>query len=270
MKKGIGLVFLVMCLILPNFCHAQNYSLDTVKIYKDIQPGKSYEEFITVSFLGHDPTQAADIDVVMSDWIYDDISQAVSARPANTQPNSCVPWINVSPSSFSIDGTNKKVQVLCSITVPSELEHPEYNAILFFSTKPDLDEKDAQMNVTVETRLAVLVKLIDRNKAVLSGEIKSFDVKKNDEEDAYDLLIGTKNTGNILLFIEGDFNVIDAEGNLYGRGQITRTPISPGISQTVLHTWYGELESGEYDVVSTIEMGSTENIEVLETHIVVE
>ena len=46
--------------------------------------------------------------------------------------------------------------------------------------------------------------------------------------------------------------------------------MSPGITQTVIHTWYGELDRGEYDVVSTVEVGSEENIEVMEKHISVE
>ena len=270
MKKAVILLFLVFILV-PNVVYGQSFSLDTLRVYADIEPGKSVEKFITVTYTGGDDDEKqVNVEVKTADWTHNDITHKPDILPANTTENSCVPWINISPRSFVLNKENKTVKVMVNINVPMELEHPEYNAILFFSTTNKPSENSNKVGVAIETRLAVILKLTDRKQAKIAGEVNSFNVERNDEEDGYDLMLKVKNIGNVLLFIEGTFNVIDEEGNLYGRGNIGRVPVSPNVTSNILHTWYGELDPGEYDVVSTIEVGSKENIELLEKHITVE
>ncbi|MBN1522463.1 MAG: hypothetical protein JW928_08015 [Candidatus Aureabacteria bacterium] len=270
MLKRVIVLFFFLALI-PYQGYSQSFGLDTVRIYEDIEAGKSLEKIIQVTYTAGD-NEGKPVQVIVStaDWQHNDVTQQPDLFPANTRPNSCAAWLSFSPQSFILSKDNKVVKVLVSINVPAHLDYPEYNAMLFFSNSKEPDPNTDKVGFSVETRMAVVVKLNDKAQAIVDGEVKSFDFVKNEEEDGYDLIFQIKNTGNVLLFINGTFNVIDDEGSLYGRGVIERIPISPGVTSTVIQTWYGELSPGEFDVVSTVEIGSKENIDILEKHVVIE
>ena len=93
----------ILLFIFPYAGFAQDFSIDTMRIYADIEPGKNIEHFITATFTSQDINNVNNvkIKVGLGDWVYDDVERKVKTLPPNTQPNSCVSWIKITPVSYT-------------------------------------------------------------------------------------------------------------------------------------------------------------------------
>ena len=256
MKKSIYLIVgvLALCVFMSGQVFALGFNISVARVYLEVEPGKTYEGFVNI---GRAPEQKIiPVEVIINDWKYNNETRQIEELPFNSQPDSCSSWLNLSPTNFELNDDLQKVKVHYSINVPSELDFPEYYSTVYFMSKlPEAVVDIAAVGLKMEAKIGVIFKMTVKNLARVKGEPVSFEVSYNEDEESYDLKYAISNTGNTLLIVEGNYNVIDEEGNLYGRGSIRRTPVSQGATSEMLTQWYGSLEPGEYDFIRTFELG---------------
>ncbi len=256
MKKSIYLLmgFLALCVFMPGQIFAIGFNISTARVYLEVEPGKTYEGFVDI---GRAPEQKIiPVEVLINDWKFNNETRQIEELPFNSQPDSCSSWLNISPTKFELNDDLQKVKVHYTINVPPELDLPEYYSTVYFKSK--LPEANVDMDVVglkMEAKIGVIFKMTVKDLARVKGEPVSFEVTFNEDEESYDLKYAIKNTGNTLLIVEGNYNVIDEEGNLYGRGSIKRQPVSQDTVLEMLTQWFGSLEPGEYDFIMTFELG---------------
>jgi len=242
---------LVLIIFMAGEVYAFGLRVSEARIYLEVEPGKTYEGFIDVARA--QGTNEAPVEVLINDWKYDDERDVIEDLPFNSQPDSSSSWINFSPSSFYLDDETPNVKIRYAVNVPPDIDLPEYYSIIYLKTKAPMEVKENTIGVQMQAKISVLFKITVKGVGKVSGELKDFNVTENTDEGFFELNYQVRNTGNTILVFEGNYSVIDAEGNLYGRGSVDRTPISKDKEKSFTTKWYGDLEEGEYDFILTLE-----------------
>jgi hypothetical protein len=254
----------VLLMLSKGYCLGLNIS--ATKVYIEIEPGKNYEGFIDVSRA--EKNTESYVETEISDWKYNDKTHMIENYPINSQKDSCSSWLAATPAKFTLSDSLPQVKVHYTIAVPADLTEPEYYSVLYFKTMvKNPNEQQETVGLKMEAKIAVIFKLTIKGKGITKGEIESFVVKENKEKKTYDLKYNIKNSGNTLLITEGSYNIIDSEGNLYGRGAMARSGVSVGSVSEFKASWNGDLKKGEYDFIITFQLnGKQEDVLVSEYH----
>jgi hypothetical protein len=265
-KPYLFICVLSAVLLMLSKGYSLGLNISATKVYIEIEPGKNYEGFIDVSRA--EKNIESYVEAEINDWKYNDKSQMIENYPINSQKDSCSTWLAATPTKFTLSDSLPQVKVHYTIAVPADLADPEYYSVLYFRTMvKNPDEKNDTVGLKIEAKIAVIFKLTVKGKGISKAEIESFVVKENKERKNYELVYSIKNSGNTLLITEGSYNIIDVEGNLYGRGAMSRSGVSVGSVSDFKDIWNGELKKGEYDFIITFQLnGRLEDVLVAEYH----
>jgi hypothetical protein len=265
--RGSAFLFFTVLAVLSFPAGAVSLKTDTLRVQKTTTPGSQEQGVITVM---NDEETVLNVQVGLLDFHFDDEKQANRSRPFNTQEKSCAPWIQLSDKSIQLPPkSSHALQYIIRVPEEDRLDHAEYHAMIYIESlvsKPDLTGK---LVLASKARMLIVVQLRIEGKAAPSGEITAFHMDKNPKNDSFQITYGFKNTGNCLNKVSGAFSIIDAEGNLYGRGTLPYAYASPGKEVTITSPWDGSLDPGQYDVVAEFRY-QRDQVDIREYRLVVE
>ena len=224
-------------------------NLDKTKIRLSIAPGKVKTGSIMVENNSAEPKS---VRIYTEDWTYiPPFDGSKDFQPAGTTKFSCAQWISYEPADLTL-GPFAKQQVNYSVRVPDGAQGGHY-AVLFFENfvgKPG--SEGVGVNVAVRMACLFYVEVDDGLKREMS--LGDLSVTKNGQKPLQ-LSLKLANTGNTDITCGGTFDIMDATGMVYGRGDLSQAYMFPGDPGTVAGSWSLPLKQGSYSLVLTLDIG---------------
>lgn len=192
------------------------------------------------------------------DWLYNP-DGSKSFHDAGTTPFSCAKWIRLFPRKFQLEAGGK-MSVQYIINVPEDAEGGYY-AVIFFESLP-LGEYGSEEGVVVQFtgRLGTIVYLETEEKTIYNASLDALSITPPQSDKPLEVTLSLENKGNVHLGAQGTLNIIDEEGDVFGKKRFGPLNALPGDTREARVEWFGELEEGTYYAVVTLDIGSEEPI----------
>ncbi len=253
-KKIISvLAFFVLCCSISAWAINLPY-LDKAKIRLAIAPGETKYGEINLENPTNEPVS---MKLYLEDWSYSaDGSGSKEFAVANTTPLSCAPWITFSPAEINIPPFGKQ-RINYSVKVPAQAEGGHY-ATLFFETKlgePNVSTAEMGAGISVALRIAALFYVEPEGTIKRSGEFKELSLKRNNATSPLSISVVFENTGNVDITCGGTYHLMDKEGVIYARGELSDAYTFGGQSAKMTAVWKEAIPKGKYDLVFTFDLG---------------
>ncbi|MDD5680351.1 MAG: hypothetical protein PHI59_03825 [Candidatus Omnitrophica bacterium] len=215
-----------------------------------VLPGETNSGTITVDNKSDTPM---DIRVYTEDWIYmaDGSKKFV---PAGTTPLSCAKWIATHPQKLHIEA-NSRMGVQYTVSMPPDAEGGYYAVIFFESIVNEGEAARGNVMLRFAGRIGTIVYLEAEGRVKKVGSITSFTCGRPDQNSPLAINLTMKNEGNTYIIAEGVANIIDKDGNIFGRKELGPINTFPGDTRDYKAEWMGDLKEGTYDVIATIDAG---------------
>jgi hypothetical protein len=190
----------------------------------------------------------------VQDWVYDSEGRR-TFHAAGTTPYSCAKWIHLFPTKFQLEA-GKKMGVQYTINVPADAKGGYY-AVIFFESIP-MGEYEGEEGVVVRFsgRLGTIAYIETETGSVYNGAIESLSVTPPQSNKPLEMALSFENTGNVYIGAEGILNIIDEEGNIFGKEKFGPLNTLPGDTREAKLEWFGDLEEGTYYAVVTLDIGT--------------
>ena len=240
---GFSLFFLQM----PSYGFSINISPPSIHL--TVAAGWTDSSTITVENKSEDPI---DMRAYVEDWVYDDAGGKKFHPPGST-PLSCAKWINLFPQKFHLEAQGK-LGVQYTISVPEDAEGGHY-AVIFFESIVGDAEAEGNVMVRFAGRIGSIIYQETEGKTDRRGSIVSFSCGRPDQNKPLKIKVAIKNEGNAHISATGVMNIIDAEGNIFGRKELGPINTLPGDTAEYETEWLGALDEGAYDVIATFDAG---------------
>jgi len=104
------------------------------------------------------------------------------------------------------------------------------------------------------------VYLETKGRSAKKASLKTLSITPPQSNKPLEMTLSYKNTGNVWIGAEGTLNIIDEEGNVFGKEAFGPVNTLPGDTRETKVEWLGELEEGTYYAVVTLDIGSDEPI----------
>ena len=164
--------------------------------------------------------------------------------PAGTSPYSMAHWISYSPQEVTIPPQSKK-DINFTIKVPRSATGGHYG--VFFFEQGSRAKSDVT-GVTIVTRLGSLffIETAGKNK---TSSLKDLTADGNRLEGIF------VNQGDVILFPEGIYYIMDKEGLVSERGELDKIYLPPAQEAAFGLDVPNSLKAGEYTLVLTFDLG---------------
>jgi len=240
-------VFLLLFVFVDN-SFALHFRIDKGKIRVTLPKGWSDGGIITVENLTADPV---DIRVYAGDWVYSDQDGSKDFLPANSQPNSCTDWLKFYPADFRLPPRGKQ-EVNYVIAIPQDVSGGYYS-VLFLEAETGTAVNPEGVLVKVYNRIASLFYVEPEGTINRKAEIS--DVKVFKSEGTIDIKAKFSNTGNTDIDTKGLYDLIDAEGVVFSRGEFNNVyTMAQGKAELSAKGEGVKLTAGNYDLVLTFNL----------------
>ena len=214
-----------------------------------IPPGDTESGTITVMNQSDSPI---DMRAYIEDWVYKPDGSKEFLSPGTT-PLSCAKWINIYPQKFHLEA-NSRLGVQYTISVP-ENATGGYYAVIFFQSIATDAEGEGNVMVQFAGRIGTIIYQETAGKTEKTGSIVTFECGRPDQNKPLEIKLALKNEGNTHIIAHGVLNVIDKDGNIFGRKDIGPINTFPGDTMEYKTEWLGELGEGTYDIIATLDTG---------------
>lgn len=209
----------------------------------------------TIELENQEETPAV-LEIYLQDWEYleggsgDKLFSAPGASPWSASG-----WISFYPQKLELPARGKGV-VEYTIRVPAEAGAGGRYAVMFFESKVGRAPENQQgVSVLYTGRLGSLIEVQVAGTVERGGEIGAVTVGAFTADAPLTLGYTFRNTGNIALRPKASFNIIDAAGRYFGRGEFKPLYTFPGRSGSTTTEWNGTLPPGTYTVLVTADLG---------------
>jgi len=218
-----------------------------------VKPGGSASGTITIR---NESEKDIAVKVYVQDWLYNP-DGTKSFHEAGSTPLSCAKWITVFPKKVNVRAKDK-IGVQYSINLPEDAAGGYY-AVIFFESIP-MGEFEGKQGVMIQLagRLGSIIYVETEGRSTRKAVIRSLAITPPQSDRPLEMLLSYENTGNVHIRAEGMLNIIDEEGNVYGKRKVGPLNTLPGETRTTKVYWYGELEEGSYDAIVTLDIGTEE------------
>lgn len=214
------------------------------------KPGETKTEVIKVENNGD---RESFIQAYKQDWLLNEEGK-LEYRPAGALPHSCSDWINISPAQFTISPKGKQ-EVTVVLSVPEDATGGHYS-IIFFESTAGTGTKPDGTSVRIAGRIATVVYQETEGRTNKAGEIAALKISEPDEDKPLRLTYEFENKGNAYIKARGFINILDKDGNLYGKAEEKRgTGTLPGGKFQGDIEWLGTLPEGDYSALLTLDIG---------------
>ena len=225
MRKILFLCIIIgFCLV---FLEATSYgfslNISPPSFKASVEPGMSTSGTITIK---NNSERVPGILVYTQDWLYNP-DGSKSFHAAGTTSFSCAKWISLFPKKFQL-GAGERMGVQYTINMPEDAEGGYYAVIFFESIPPDAVTEEKGMMVRFAGRLGTIVYLETEGRSSRKGFIESLSITPPQSNKPLEMTFSFKNTGNVYIGAEGTLNIIDGEGNVFGKERFGPVNTLPG------------------------------------------
>lgn len=235
---------------------ASTLTINTPKVEVELPPGGTYTGEITVE----NPTDAeATLKVYLEDWMYVSAEGDKKFAAPGSMPLSASPWIFYAEPEPAAIPPFGRVVVRYTIRQPKDAVGAHY-AVLFFETIVGNIPKQEGVSVDVAGRIGSLFVIEAQGTVQRSGEITALEITPPEGNKPLEIRTTFKNTGNAHVPLEGNFLILDAEGQVRARGQLSRMYTFPGQTAERKSEWVGRLPKGNYNVILTYNLGKGKSL----------
>jgi hypothetical protein len=247
--KRIFCLLAFLALPCTGFC-GEVVSLDQSKIRLSIAPGQTATGYITVE---NNSTEPKAVKVYLEDWYYlppfDGSKEFIAAGGSKL---SCADWITFSPADLTL-GPYGKQKVSYTVKMPASVQGGRYACMFFENQMGNSSGFSGGVGVNVSMRLACLFYVESAGSIQLEAGFSNFSVKKTPKGTA--IALDVTNKGNADMTCQGTYNMMDAQGMVQARGDLSTVYTFPGDTGTSSALWSLPLEKGSYDLVLTLDLG---------------
>ncbi|MBI4342029.1 MAG: hypothetical protein HY599_01535 [Candidatus Omnitrophica bacterium] len=248
------LMLLGCCLLWAPHAAAFTARINKPIIQETVAPSQTANGTIEVENEGAQPVQFT---VYLQDWEYVDggSGDKLFSTPGSS-PWSASGWISYYPQQLELPAHGKGV-VEYTIRVPSGTPGGRY-AVLFFESALGHSVPDKE-GVTVQYagRLGSLIEVEVAGTVERTGELTAITLGQPAEDRPLEVSYTFLNTGNVAIRPKAYFNITDASGRYFGRGEFPPVYTFPGRSGTAKTEWIGSLPPGDYSVLLTVDLGQS-------------
>jgi len=111
------------------------------------------------------------------------------------------------------------------------------------------------VNVLVAGRIGALFFIQVKGTVDRSGEVTSIRLQAPEGNKPVEILSTFQNKGNVDITLGGNFLIMDAEGKVLGRGDLSKIYTFQGATESGKTQWVGRLPKGSYQVLITYDLG---------------
>lgn len=229
---------------------AFSINIDPPSIWLDPAANTSYSGTIIVENRGE---ESLAIKAYTEDWIFAP-DRSKEFKKAGTMPFSCSNWISIYPKNFTLD-SGKSQSVQYTITVPAGSSGGR-NSVIFFESNVEAPAERSGSRVILAGRIGTIVYVNVKDNVKRSASATLYEVSKPDENKPLNIKMVISNDGNAILSAEGTSVIMDKEGKILGRVAIPKFYLLPGEKTAARAAWFGKLNEGLYDVVTSVDYGA--------------
>lgn len=247
--KNIKIIILILIMIASTSIQARaiGINIDKPHIRITAPAGKAGSETLSIK---NDGNSLVAVNITVQDWGFGK-DNTIAVKDPGTTPYSCASWVDISPREIMIE-PGKRKEVVITVRVPEDAVGGHYAALSIEAIPPKAFSHEG-IGSKVMTRMVSLLLQETEGRTNKTASIVSFDVTKPQKNKPLVVNYQFKNEGNSYLSFQGTVNIIDKEGNLFGKAQSDRiTGTFPGDIKEGRIEWFGSLPKGEYDLVLTV------------------
>ena len=152
-----------------------------------------------------------------------------------------------------------KVVARYTITVPKDAKGAYYS-VLFFETLLGNSTDEEGVSVVVAGRVGALFFVRIKDQIQKDGKIDHVEITPPTGNKPMEIQTGFTNTGNVDVALGGKFLVMDAQGKVAARGDLSKIYTFPGMTEQGTTQWVGRLQPGNYQVILTYDFGKGKTI----------
>lgn len=252
----ITAILLIYFASLPLITHGLGVSLmrlKTPKVRVSVPPGGSTSEEIEIE---NPAGEEMAIRVYVEDWVYSSQDGAKNFSAPGTTETSCSNWITFSPKDFSLPPYGKRI-IHITVNVPEDAIGANYSVIFFETLLSPASKDPGTASVNLMGRLGTLIYV--QSEGTIEKKVDFFNLKiaRKKDEPGYQITGDIANRGNCNSNIDGTFNIIDNEGNVFARGAFNTAYTLQGDKAVMTAGWDENLPKGEYFIVVSLDAGGT-------------
>ncbi len=230
---------------------AATIRISAPKVQLELVPGETYSGEIVAE---NPTTEAVKVKIYLEDWAYTPGAAGQKTfTPVGSTSLSCGKWITFSPSDTTIEPFGR-LQLRYTIKVPPDAKGGHY-AVLFFETILGAATDEEGVNVLVAGRIGSLFYIEAKGVAERKGKIESVNIKAPEGNKPFEIVTTFANTGDVDITLNGKYLIMDKDGVVHGRGDLSSIYTFPGYKETEVTQWVGRLPKGDYQVLLTYDLG---------------
>jgi hypothetical protein len=209
--------------------------------------GKTTAQTILLFNQGKDPVT---VNAYAWDWWHEPGNSRKFAPPGSL-PHSAAKWISFIPEKVTVS-PGKGTNVTVMVTTPADASAGNY-AVAWFEAIPDMSP--GAKEVRVGARLGVLVLAEVRGQTKPGVSIDQFTITPPTASQPLKADVKLTNTGDVHLFPKGTLVVMDRKRKVVGHAGFEKQRMLPGEERTATVKYGGDLKSGDYDAILTVDYG---------------
>jgi hypothetical protein len=246
---ALGLAGIVFACACANSAQAQSLSLTPALLDAQVRRGATYGNSFT---LMNNTDARLRVHCSLNDYWYDEKNRRITGRPG-TLPRSASSWIQFSSTELVLE-PHSSSRVKFVISVPQDAAGGYYTSPTFETEA--VDEPPAGGTPTSQTRIKIrfqgLLLLTTTDATEYNVEIMGVQISPPTASRSLELNVDVRNRSTTHTRVGGMFALLDASGKLACRGKIKEKRLLPGERNTLKTAWVGELASGHYRAVVTL------------------
>lgn len=253
MKNRIFIVIVLLIIVVfATYKEALAFSINISppSLRLSAPPGETKTGTITVE---NKSDAAVDMRVYVEDWVYAE-DGGKKFMPAGTAPLSCAKWITTHPQKIHIEA-NSKTGVQYVVSVPPDAIGGHFAVIFFESVVNEGEAVRGNVMVHFSGRIGTIIYMEAEGMVKRTGSITSFTCGRPDQNSPLAINMTLKNEGNTCIIAQGVMNIVDKDGNIFGRQELGPINTLPGDTRNYKTEWLGDLKEGTYDVIATLDAG---------------
>ncbi|MBI4341361.1 MAG: hypothetical protein HY598_03670 [Candidatus Omnitrophica bacterium] len=201
--------------------------------------------------------QPVSLQVYLEDWEY--LEGGTGDKDfliPGTSPFSAAAWISFYPQKLQLPAHGQGV-VEYTIRVPEDAPAGGRYAVMFFETVLKTAAPNEEgVSVQYSGRIGSLFEVSVGGTVRRTGELTDVTVGQYAADRPLSIGMTFKNTGNVAIRPKSFFNIIDASGRYFGRGELPTLYTFPGRSGRAQTEWTGTLPKGSYTMILTSDLGA--------------
>ena len=250
-KLLLSLGFFTLFLSLPMEAMAATIRISNPRIELELAPGETYSGEIVAE---NPENEELKTKVYSEDWVYTPGGKGEKKfTPAGSTPLSASKWITFTPTDATLTPYGR-ITARYTISVPQEAKGTYYS-VLFFETILGSSTNDEGVNVLVAGRIGALFFIQVKGTVERSGQIQAVKVEPPQGNKPMEITTTFQNKGNVDITLGGNLLIMDAEGKILGRGDLSKIYTFPGSTESGKTQWVGRLPKGQYSLLLTYDLG---------------